>query len=280
MIFSGSLPQTLWGEQTGADRCFPCFFSSQRQKNEDCALIKAEENNDPTEIASRHDLSQETNMGTTPWLLHLFPLYSLSISCPHLIPLLPSSSLFLCSLPHCTLLLSIPRCVCVWGALSACWLPGYQSNWGVSREFLLSEPEPSVTALILSPFSLHLLFLLALKPSELPLTIIFFVTINSYNLVDVNYFLLTYPLSCLTSESETPFWFLFFYFCYYFISAFPLLSPLALWWHFSLAIHCFLLLHLAFIYHEALQEIFILLHNWSLTHRSTNPPTWHADTNI
>ena len=51
--------------------------------------------------------------------------------------------------------------ICVWGALSACRLPGYQSNWGAPGELLLSEAEPSVplNALILFCYSLHLSFL-------------------------------------------------------------------------------------------------------------------------
>lgn len=131
------------------------FFVFRFQQNMHRPLIKAGENNGSRETASRHRLSQETkwnkgttNMGTpsSPPTAFFFPTQPLSISCSPSIPPLFSSALSptaLCFFPSLDM--------CAWGALSACWLPGYRSNWGVSRELLLSEAEPVHTALVLSP---------------------------------------------------------------------------------------------------------------------------------
>lgn len=135
----------------------------QRQNVEDHTLITAQENNDADNL-NRHrprtwtvpgdklkyrDNTPPTSIYICSLLVHFIPLLTPS-------PVL-SPTIFLCSFPHRTLLLSIPQCVCVvcvWGALSACWLPGYQSNWGASGESLLSEPEPCV---LLTPFILPLI---------------------------------------------------------------------------------------------------------------------------
>lgn len=144
-----------------------CLFSplciSQRQKDEDHIFIKAENSNDAVN-QSRHGPKtwtvpqdkQKYRDNTLPTalffhlicllLVHFIP--SLNPSLPYMIPLFFPPSSFASFHPS----MSVCVCVlCVWGALSACWLPGYQSNWGASRESLLSEPEPSVllTTLIL-----------------------------------------------------------------------------------------------------------------------------------
>lgn len=124
--------------------------------------------------------------------------------------------------------------MCARGALSACWLPGYRSNWGVSRELLLSEPEPVHTALVLSPlvFVVHSSQHFNPPPQWLLLNSGFI----SFSRCRIFFSL---PLSCICSlalpQRAKLFIFLSCASCYHSSPAFYLPSPLALWRHFSLS---------------------------------------------
>lgn len=141
-----SLPPTLLGEQTETDRCFQCFLCSQRQRKEDCTLIKAEINNEsdnPTRDCLRiwplrgHKHKHRDN--TLPISLLLLVYF--------MPPLNPSPSL-LSSLPHCTLLLSMRACE------GRCLHAGCQVTGlieGSPESCCYQSPNP-VTALILFYF--------------------------------------------------------------------------------------------------------------------------------
>lgn len=266
------------------------FAFSQRQKDGDHILIKAEWNNDTdnqnrdrpkTWSVPRDSQKHRDNTLPAPFF-HLICLLLV-----HFIPSLnPHSfhSLFLCSFPP-SRFASFHPSVCVCFMCEGRCLPAGCQVTGLIEGPLESRCYQSLNPLFRLPLAFFLLFapyLFSIHPPTffnpgfpffISNSIIFPILRHLSSLRKPHVVLIsTLSLCCR------------YLFCYCFIPAFLLLSLSALWRHFLRlsAAHpaIFLSLHLVFIYHETWQEILISLHNRSHTQTNSNPPYWHANTNM